>query len=278
MTAPLARLGSVDLDELNAEAELQTRLDRKYIVPRGVVASVLADLPARTRVLEIDGERSLRYASQYFDTPALDSYYGAAQGRRHRFKVRARTYVDSGGSFLEVKTRAGRSATVKNRVPVEGDALDDEAVAYATDLLADAGVPGAGDLAASLEPILVTRYRRATLLLPGADGTDPSRATIDTELTWIARGGRMLRLPASVIVETKSGNRTGALDRALWRHGHRPATVSKYGTGMAALYPALPAHKWRRVLTRHFAAGEAGQAPPPTTRTTPPATARAVAA
>ena len=40
-------------------------------------------------------------------------------------------------------------------------------------------------------------------------------------------------------------------DRLLWRHGHRPVRISKYGTGMAALHADLPAHPWRRVLDRH---------------------------
>ncbi|PZU44189.1 MAG: molecular chaperone [Microbacterium sp.] len=253
----LGAFPSIDLAELTADAELLTRVDRKYVLPRSELASVLSALPRGTRVLEIDGERAQRYASQYFDTPALDSYYGAALGRRRRFKVRARTYVDSGGSYLEVKTRGGRSATVKTRVPVSGCALDDDAVAYASDLLTDAGVPGADDLAAALVPVLETRYRRTTLLLPATAAAEASRGTIDTELTWIARDGRALALPASVIVETKSGQRAGALDRALWRRGHRPASVSKYGTGMAALHPALPSHKWRRVLTRDFAASPA---------------------
>lgn len=255
----LARLGAldtVDLAELNAAAELQTRVDRKYLLPAAALPAVLAELPAGSEVLEIGGEQALRYASQYFDTPALDSYLGAARGRRRRFKVRARTYVDSGGSFLEVKTRGARSATVKERVPVAGDVLDDDAVAYAVDLLTDAGIPDAAHLAAALEPVLVTRYRRATLLLPPVGDGDPSRATIDIDLAWIGADGRTLALPRSVIVETKSGQRAGALDRTLWRHGHRPASLSKYGTGMAALHPTLPSHKWRRALTRHFHAGE----------------------
>ncbi|CAN7405885.1 polyphosphate polymerase domain-containing protein [Microbacterium sp. LjRoot45] len=256
-TRVLDRLGALDtvgLDRLNAEAELQTRVDRKYLLPASALPAVLADLPAGSEVLEIDGEHALRYASQYFDTPDLDSYFGAARGRRRRFKVRARTYVDSGGSFLEVKTRGSRSATVKERVPVAGDELDDDAVAYAADMLTGAGIPDAGHLAAALTPVLVTRYRRATLLLPADDRGDASRATIDLDLSWIAADGRGLTLPRSVIVETKSGQRAGALDRTLWRHGHRPASLSKYGTGMAALYPLLPSHKWRRALTRHFAA------------------------
>ncbi len=258
---PLQHLDTVDLTALNAETALQTRVDRKYLLPLRALPEVLAALPAGAQVLEVAGERSLRYASQYFDTPALDSYYGAIHGRRRRFKVRSRTYLDSGGSFLEVKTRGARAATVKDRVPVAvhaaDDVLDDDAVSYATDLLADAGIPNAERLATALVPVLVTRYRRTTILLPGTDRHDPSRATIDTDLAWLTRldgDGRMLRLPASVVVETKSGQRAGALDRALWRHGHRPATVSKYGTGMAALYRDLPAHRWNRVLTRHFSA------------------------
>ena len=253
--ARLHALRTVDLAQLNAAAELQTRVDRKYLLPASALPAVLAALPQGSEVLEIGGEQALRYASQYYDTPDLDSYFGAARGRRRRFKVRARTYVDSGGSFLEVKTRGGRSATVKERVPVEGDVLDGDAVAYAVDLLSDAGIPGAADLAARLEPVLVTRYRRATLLLPATADGDASRATIDLDLAWVGADGRTLTLPASVIVETKSGQRAGALDRTLWRHGHRPASLSKYGTGMAALHPALPSHKWRRSLTRHFAAG-----------------------
>lgn len=268
--SPLRRLPAVDLDALNAAAQLQTRVDRKYVLPLSDLPAALEALPDGSEVLEIDGELSLRYASQYFDTPQLDSYFGAVRKRRRRFKVRARTYVDSGGSFLEVKTRGSGSATVKERVPVAGSQLDDDAVHYATDLLTDAGIPGAARLATCLQPTLVTRYRRATVLLPAIAGGDPSRATVDTELTWIAADGTVLRLPSSVIVETKSGNRAGALDRTLWRHGHRPARISKYGTGMAALHPHLPANPWHRVLTRHFAHST-------TTRGLPVATDRAIA-
>lgn len=258
----LAGLRTVDLDELNAQAELQTRVDRKYILPAPALPAVLDGLPAGTAVLKIAGERALRYESRYFDTPALDSYRGAAHGRRRRFKVRARTYLDSGGSFLEVKTRGGRSTTVKDRVPVLHEELDDDGIAYATELLTDAGIPRALWLARHLDPVLITRYRRITMLLP-ASGSAPeaSRGTVDLALEWVDVDGTRLALPGSVIVETKSGRRAGALDRALWRQGHRPATLSKYGTGLAALRPGLPSNRWRRVLDRHFADAAASVSP-----------------
>ncbi|MFT4306498.1 MAG: polyphosphate polymerase domain-containing protein [Microbacterium sp.] len=259
--APLRALAPIGLEELNAQAELQVRVDRKYILPIDRLPQVLAGLSGtRARVLEIDEERTQRYASLYFDTPTLDSYLGAAHGRRRRFKVRARTYVDSGDSFLEVKTRGGRGATVKDRVPVVGASLDEDGVVYATALLSDAGIPRAEILARDLDPILETCYRRVTLLVPEADGST-SRATIDVDLSWndLARGG--FSLPDAAIVETKSGQRPGTVDRLLWRAGHRPTILSKYGTGLASIRPELPRNKWHRVLNRYFAAANTAAAP-----------------
>jgi hypothetical protein len=55
-----------------------------------------------------------------------------------------------------------------------------------------------------------------------------------------------------VIIETKSGSRTSEVDRLLWSHGHRPATISKFGTGLAAMRHDLPSNKWARVIRHHF--------------------------
>lgn len=245
-------LAPVDLAELNAAAELQTRVDRKYMVPAAHLGNVLAGLPRETRVLDIDGRRALRYESHYFDTPGLDSYFGAAHRRRRRFKVRSRTYVDSELSFLEVKTRGARATTVKERVPVTGANLDAAARDYAADTLTVAGIPAAQRIADELTPVLRTRYRRITLLPPVVPGQPAARATVDVALEWADVDGTVLQLPDAVIVETKSGSRAGDVDRLLWSLGHRPAKVSKYGTGMAALRPELPRNAWNRVLTRHF--------------------------
>lgn len=245
-------LAPISLDELDAVAALQTRVDRKYVLARPDAREVLGALqriaPA-PRALELGGARSAAYESVYFDTPELLSYRMAATARRRRFKLRTRSYLDAGAAYLEVKTRGARSTTVKERVVYDirnRDRLTDDARDYAGTALEAIGLDDAAEL--PLQPTLVTRYRRATLYLPGSS----SRATVDTELLWEADDGRALSLPDVVIVETKSGARTSELDRLLWAHGHRPATVSKYGTGMAALHPGLPANKWTRVLRRHF--------------------------
>ncbi|WP_210235346.1 VTC domain-containing protein, partial [Mesorhizobium sp. M00.F.Ca.ET.217.01.1.1] len=90
------------LDELVAEASLQTRVDRKYVLDRERAEGVLAWLAPETRVLEIDGTRALAYESVYFDTPDLLSYRLAAHARRRRFKLRTRAYLDTDQAYLEM--------------------------------------------------------------------------------------------------------------------------------------------------------------------------------
>lgn len=248
-TPGLARLAPIALDELVERASLQTRIDRKYVVPAAALDGLLAELDPGTRVLEIDGLRDFRYESVYFDTPALTSYWMAARARRKRFKVRTRTYVDSDSTFLEVKTKGARSATVKDRLeysPDERGEVSPEGYDYAWSTLEEAGFD---DLEPTiLVPTLITRYERTTLFVPGS----ASRATIDTGLRWVIDEAHPLDRPDIAIVETKSGSRASDVDRLLWSHGHRPATISKYGTGLAALRDDLPSNKWSRILRRHF--------------------------
>ena len=241
LAARLSRLPSVGLAELDAQAALLTRRDRKYIVPVAVAAQLLDALDADARVLEIDGRRRFRYESVYFDTPDRTSYLTSARRRPRRFKVRTRAYLDTGRCVLEVKTRDARGRTVKTQHahPLEERAWLD---LPARELVG--GFPEIGATGRALEPALTTRYTRSTLLL-GADG---ARATLDSEVAAVAPDGRTATLAGMVIVESKSAGAPSAVDRLLWSLGHRPVKVSKFGTGLAALNPELPANKWARAL------------------------------
>lgn len=252
----IADLAPVTLDELNDAAALQTRRDRKYVLTPDELDRLLAGLPP-ARVLEIAGSRSFAYDSTYFDTPDLDAYRLAATRRRRRFKVRTRTYVDTGSCFVEVKTRAGRGTTVKERQPHDDADHLGVARAFVSDRLADAGAPSAP----VLTPTLRSRYRRTTLLL------DDARVTLDTGLVWDLLGpcdaapavDRATGHPAAaigglVVVETKTaaGSGPSSVDRLLWRAGHRPDRISKYATGLAVLRPDLPDMPWRRLVRRRL--------------------------
>ena len=247
LAGPVAQLVPIGLDEQVERAELLTRVDRKYVVPLPDVATLVRTLPPGAQVLEIGTRRLFEYESVYFDTPDLLAYHLAARRRRRRFKVRTRTYVDSALCWVEVKTRGSRGTTVKERVPhlLDERASLDGALPFVTATLASRGIPGAQAL--ELEPTLVTRYHRATVLLPDSD----SRLTIDVDLTW-HDGRRPLEMCGLAVVETKTGSTASAADRLLWSAGHRPLRISKYATGLAALQPELPATRWRRTLRRHL--------------------------
>ncbi|MFC4530630.1 polyphosphate polymerase domain-containing protein [Sphaerisporangium dianthi] len=247
MMAALERLAPVGLAELIDRAALQTRVDRKYLVPAEALPRLLEQLTPYAQALDIDGARSFRYKSVYFDTPGLDSYYGAAYRRRRRFKVRTRSYVDSAQCWLEVKVSGARESVTKHRLPYHPQDCDtvhpgrdfvDEALAR------ESLGPATRN---SLDPVLITEYHRATLLLPGA----ASRVTIDTGLAWQAAGST-LRLPGLAVVETKTTSAATPVDRMLWQLGIRPSRISKYATGLAALRVDLPDVPWRRTLRRHF--------------------------
>lgn len=244
----IERLPAVSLAEVNAEAALLTRVDRKYVVPATDLDAVLTGLPG-LRVLEIDGRRSSRYESTYLDTVDLDSWSASAHRRRRRWKVRTRTYADSGERWLEVKTRGARGTTVKERLPHAGDDLGVpvEAGDWVRERLGAAHVHGVdpGGLVATLH----TSYLRTTLLLDGA-----GRATVDRDLRWESSSGSAA-VGDVLVIETKAGSaRPGPLDRRLWELGHRPTRISKYGTGLALLTPDLPRNRWHRVATRHLGA------------------------
>jgi hypothetical protein len=249
MNAVLDALPRIGLAELEERAALQTRVDRKYIVAIDEAGWLLETLAPDAVVLEINGVRQFTYESRYFDTPELSSYHRTAHRHRRRFKVRTRTYVDSGTCWLEVKVPGPRGSTVKYRAPHEPGQQDTVGIgrAFVDDVFVRHGLP-AGSRAA-LVSTLRTGYLRFTLLLPGTD----SRVTVDTALRWTA-GEHELRLPETAIVETKTGSAASRADRQLWRRGHRPVALSKYATGLAALRSDLPAAPWQRVLRRHFTA------------------------
>ena len=279
-------LTTTTLAELNSAAGLLTRVDRKYLVPLKSAQDLVDGLAPHAQVLAIDERRRFSYASTYFDTPELDAFMLTARKRRRRFKVRTRTYLDSGLCFLEVKTCGARGTTVKRRMGYHADdasRLTGPGRAFVTACLASTGVTGsaaAHEVAAVLRPVLATTYQRTTLHLPRAE----ARATIDTALTWQRLGpapftgasaatspgtptGPQALRPSHLaeaindgepvadiaVVETKNPATPSPADRALWDAGHRPTRISKYATGMALLHPELPANKWYRTLTHELA-------------------------
>lgn len=243
LDSQLVELPTIDLEQLNATAALQTRIDRKYVVPTERFTELFNGFHAEMNVLENNGLRVFPYDSVYFDSPNLDSYFLAAYGRRRRYKIRTRSYLDSGVSFLEVKTEGSRSATVKERIPynlADRSTITADGADYIAQTLLSTGQAPPTNLA----PVLETVYGRVTLYLPASN----SRATIDLDVAWSLPGQAPLVMTENVVVETKSGSAPGQLDKYLWKNGVRPSRISKFATGLATLLPQLPSNRWHKAL------------------------------
>ncbi len=237
-------LAPISLEEVNAVAELQTRTDRKYIITEAQTEQMVAEFSDAVQVLEIEGRRRFSYESMYFDTEDFALYLDTARRRRQRYKVRSRTYVDSGLTKLEVKTKGPRGATVKTFIdydPADANRLTEAARAFVVDVV------GRSDAADGLVPTLATRYERSTFVDPVAG----ARMTCDFGLTCMASNGATVSL-GEVVCETKSDTTPSSFDRWLWSNGVRPLRLSKFCTGLAALHPEIPANKWHRTLQTYF--------------------------
>lgn len=242
LDALCARTPPVGLDTLVAVADLQERVDRKYIVPADIAVRALDRAETAMAVLDIDGRRRFHYRSDYYDSPDLQCFRQHVQDRRGRIKVRARTYLDSGESWLEVKVSGRRGLTAKTRRSLAarpGRLLPDTARE-----LVLAVAPGLAD---GLERSAVTTYERCTFLLAGS-----GRVTVDTGLELAVDGRHRRPRPGVTIIETKTPGRPGPVDHALWRLGARPASVSKYCLAIALLRPDARSNPWHRVIRRHF--------------------------
>jgi hypothetical protein len=240
------QLPPVGLDDVLAYAALDSRTDRKYVMRLDLLPALVARLGPRFQVLEIDGRRMFGYQSVYFDTPDLLSYRQHLQNNRRRFKVRTRTYVDSGDCVLEVKVQGSRSTTVKHRQPHPVDEcfhLGGDACRFVAAHTGDRRVP------ALLRPVMLTSYHRLTLV----DLSGGVRITCDADL-MCRSGDRWIEgLRDRLLIETKSTGSQSALAHVFHDLGLRATALSKYCLGLAMLADNLRANPWQRTMRRHFA-------------------------
>lgn len=230
--ALLARFAPISLAEMSQVA-LQDRTDTKFVLREEQFYNALATLPHSYRVLDIRGVRLNSYRTLYFDTAGFALFQQHHAGRRDRYKVRTRSYVDSHLSFLEVKHKVRQNRTVKNRIATPGllTWVTPEAGAFLNDYL-----PFDPE---ALEPKLWNEYTRITLV----SKRDCERLTLDLRLRFTGyedtfAAGRSLDLPGLAIAEVKQDglNRGSAFVSRMREMGVRPTGFSKYCAGVAMLF------------------------------------------
>jgi hypothetical protein len=234
----LAQLEPVGLGQIT-ELALQDRLDTKFVLDGDRLSEALPALALSYYVLEIDNVRLHRYQTLYFDTPNF-SFYEAHHARRlNRYKVRARRYVDTRQSFLEIKRKTKNAFTVKTRVATP------ELVVQLADESADFLRRNLAQEPAALEPKLWNAFRRITLI--ARDYSE--RLTIDLDIAFRGVDGDVA-LPRLVVAEVKQAgfNANSEFVRLMRSLRVRPADFSKYCVGVALTTAGIKRNRFKPAL------------------------------
>jgi hypothetical protein len=233
----LAGFVAVSLDELDAKAALQRRVDNKYLLSWAQLAHFFDGLRGDHQALEIDGRRWFAYESIYFDTALLRCFRDHVEDRVPRFKLRSRLYADSGKCNFEVKVKRDGDQTDKQQIEIDPDArdrIDPEIARFVGRALRGVPDPPSPD---DIAPTLTTSFCRCTLA--AANGSE--RVTCDHSLELRSRSGASAHLRGElVVVETKTEDGQGRCDRLVERAGVEPVSVSKYRVGVGLLIAEDP--------------------------------------
>lgn len=237
----LDAISPIGLGEMDS-IKLMNRIDTKYLTTEQVLSDILQDAAARGyRALETEGTKISSYDSLYFDTPELQMFLDHHNRRLVRQKVRTRTYVGSGQTFLEIKLKTNHGRTRKKRTAIAPAAFKDfHPDAAATALLAQySAIPQE-----SLSPVLETLFRRITLV----NAARTERLTIDTALCFRNhRTGREVSLQDAVVIELKQDGRAQSeMKEILLEHRVKPVRVSKYCIGITLTDTSVKSNRFKQ--------------------------------
>lgn len=223
--AEIRAFESHGLSDLN-NAELMDRVDTKFVLPRALLPDLLDSMQADYSMLEIEGKRCFRYLNGYYDTDDYSFYAAHHNGKLNRYKVRCRTYVDSGTSYLEVKFKNNRMRTNKRRIKVSSasQAITPTSLGF----MRDCGLERPSDLV----KVQLSGYQRIAL----ANEEKGERLTIDLNLDFndTHRHKSHWNIGPWIVVELKQGNhnRRSAFFQWAKLHRIRPCSFSKYCMGV----------------------------------------------
>lgn len=231
---------SISLAELNSRAELMQRSDNKYVLTRQELLEFLENLQSDFHILEIEERTLFSYSSQYWDSPELKTFFDHNQERRKRYKIRFRTYLDTGLCFFEVKIKGLRGATHKYRTVIDPSLfqcteLPQELLDFLNEKLT---LHYGTTLNVPLIPSISVDYERFTLVA----NESQERITVDSNLRFESSTS-FHELPNDRhVVEVKSASGRASADKMLLRQSIRPRKkCSKYGIGINTI--KLPAKR-----------------------------------
>ena len=233
-------IGPISLEEMEG-VKLLNRTDTKYLTNESGLVGVLKDAAAAGyRALVVEGKKMSRYTSVYYDTEGLRMFLDHHNRHLVRQKVRTRTYVESGETYLEIKRKNNHGRTKKKRMEIpRAELMDFGADEKACEFLA----AKSWFTVDQLSPVLDTRFRRITLVNPAKT----ERLTIDTELCFTNfRTGKETDLQDAVIIELKQDGRAESQMKGILLDNRvKPARVSKYCVAVTLTDPSVKSGRFK---------------------------------
>lgn len=239
----LSNFDPITLEEMKG-IRLMNRIDTKFVTTVPRLRRLLEMAQHDYFIQETDSLRISPYYTLYFDTPDCAMYNRHEVGQLDRQKIRIRSYVEAGLSFLEVKTKNNHGRTKKKRVAMQGfDAMNPD-----YDLLFHRQDATFEDYDRFLrthlryEPTTLTqqlenRFERITLV----NKDKSERLTIDTNLRFhnIATDNYRFMDDLVVIELKRDGLKPSPILPMLRELMIRPHGFSKYCIGSALTNDAL---------------------------------------
>ena len=228
----------IQLNQMD-KVKLMNRTDTKYWFHSERLGDLLETIKDNYFILKIDDEAELPYATTYYDTKENQMYEAHHNGKLNRYKVRRRSYVSSGISFLEVKFKNNKGRTIKKRILSEN--RNNFFTAKEFEFL-NVQIPINSKL---LQPSLVNKFSRLTLVHKNFK----ERCTIDFNLQF-KTADKIISLDDLIIVEIKSEGSpsNSSLARALRNQRIKTSGFSKYCVGRVVTDPALKRNAFKHKI------------------------------
>jgi hypothetical protein len=233
----LQKFDPISLEEMD-RVKLMNRTDTKFVFRYDQLPEILSEIKENYFVLEINGIRSGRYKTLYYDTKDFQMYTQHQNGKLNRNKIRYRTYVDSSLNYFEIKFKSNKDRTIKERI--KRKEVEMTIRGKAEKLLKEKTCFDAQDLF----PKLWVNYSRVTLV----NKLDTERLTIDLNLEYL-NDEKHKKLHDIVIAEMKQGKRANTVFAEIMKkHYIYKASYSKYCFGILFLYDNVKKNNFKRKI------------------------------
>ena len=238
------KMPTITLDEMSS-IKLMNRVDTKYVISEEFCMELLRRAVDKYSVQVIGDVRACRYSTLYYDTPDLEMYTVHQNRKLTRQKIRSRTYVESGITFIEVKNKTNKGRTKKKRIAIDESYFacvnkSPEAAAFLRER--------ANYAPEVISPALATIFDRITLV----NHAHTERLTIDMNLRFVnmrAETPQEARVERMVIVELKQdGLCYSPMKEILQDMRVKKLKVSKYCVGTVLANPTVKANRFKRKI------------------------------